>query len=167
MARRTKYTPELVKRLTDAIALGATYRLACQYAGISERQFYTWQRQKPQFLQAIKEAEGRGALGWLAKIERAAEEGTWQAAAWKLERRYPAEYGRRLLEHQGAGGGPIRLRWDDGADTDTDTDTDAHAAAAASVSVSTTNTTNTTATTTTTDDDANDDSAAPAPSRPA
>jgi hypothetical protein len=28
--------------------------------------------------------------------------GTWQAAAWKLERRHPHIYGRRVVEHDGA-----------------------------------------------------------------
>ncbi len=37
-------------------------------------------------------------------IDKAAADGKWQAAAWKLERRYPSQYGRqekRLLEHSG------------------------------------------------------------------
>ena len=37
-------------------------------------------------------------------IDKAAADGKWQAAAWKLERRYPAQYGKqekRLLEHSG------------------------------------------------------------------
>jgi hypothetical protein len=37
-------------------------------------------------------------------IDKAAADGKWQAAAWKLERRYPTQYGRqekRLLEHSG------------------------------------------------------------------
>jgi hypothetical protein len=42
----------------------------------------------------LAEAEGRAAIGWLALIEQAAREGNWQAAAWKLERRYPETYGR-------------------------------------------------------------------------
>ena len=42
-------------------------------------------------------------MGWLAKIEQAANQGHWQAAAWKLERRYPQEYGRTVqnVEHSG------------------------------------------------------------------
>ena len=30
-------------------------------------------------------------------IEMAASEGNWQAAAWKLERRYPETFGRRTV----------------------------------------------------------------------
>ena len=103
MAARSKYTPEVVKRLCDAIALGATYDLACKYAGISDELFRQWRANKVGFLGAVKEAEGRAAIGWLAKIERAANEGTWQAAAWKLERRYPEDYGRTVQSQQHSG----------------------------------------------------------------
>jgi hypothetical protein len=82
-------------------------------------------------------------VGWLAKIEAAANEGAWQAAAWKLERRYPHEYGRSAVEVSGRDGGAIKIdhkvedarevlavrlsrliaaRGDDGRDTDPDSD---------------------------------------------
>jgi hypothetical protein len=96
--RRTKYSPEVVKRLTDAIRLGATYELACAYAGISEDSFARWRAKYADFAEAIKEAEGGAAVGWLARIEQAAKDGTWQAAAWKLERRYPEQYGRQVVD---------------------------------------------------------------------
>ena len=99
MARRTKYTPETVKKLTDAIKLGATYELACGYAGIHYDTFRDWQLHKAEFSEAVKEAEGAAAVGWLLRIEQAARDGTWQAAAWKLERRYPQTYGRTVQEH--------------------------------------------------------------------
>ena len=47
-----------------------------------------------EFHARLTEAEGRAAIGWLAKIEKVANEGDWKAAAWKLERRYPETYGR-------------------------------------------------------------------------
>ena len=118
--RRTKYTPETVDKITQAIRLGATYKLACDYAGISEDTFYQWRNTKSEFSEAIKLAEGEGALKSLAVIERAAngvkgEDGeyilapTWQAAAWKLERRYPDMYGKQRLELTGANGGPVQV----------------------------------------------------------
>lgn len=108
MARPTKYTPDVVKRITDAIKLGATYELAASYGGISYRTFAEWNEKKPQFSQAIKDAEGEAAVKWLAKIETAASDGQWTAAAWKLERRYPRDYGRTVNEHTGKDGGPIK-----------------------------------------------------------
>lgn len=101
MARPTKYEPELVKRVCDAIRLGATYQLACHYGGISYQTFCEWRNAKQEFSDAVKAAEGQAAVGWLAKIEVAASDGNWQAAAWKLERRYPDSYGktRIAIEH--------------------------------------------------------------------
>lgn len=107
--RRSKYTPETVDKLTQAIRLGATYALACNYAGIGVSTFHEWLNAKPEFAEAIKDAEGTGAIGWLAKIEAAASDGNWQAAAWKLERRYPDMYGRNRVELTGANGGPVRV----------------------------------------------------------
>lgn len=113
MARPTKYTPQTIKRITDAIRMGATYELACGYAGISFETFCQWRDKKPEFLEVIKEAEGAAAVGWLAKIEKAASEGEWQAAAWKLERRYPEMYGRKVNDnrnqHSGPANGPIPI----------------------------------------------------------
>lgn len=107
--RRTKYTPETVDKLTQAIRLGATYQLACNYAGIGVSTFHDWLNAKPEFSQAIKEAEGKAAVLWLGKIEQAASDGNWQAAAWKLERRYPDMYGRNRVELTGANGGPVQV----------------------------------------------------------
>ena len=109
MGRKSKYTPDVVDKLTQAIRLGATYVLACDYAGISERTFRSWMETYPPFLQSVKEAEGAAAVGWLAKIEKAASDGNWQAAAWKLERRYPEMYGKQRLELTGANGGPVQV----------------------------------------------------------
>jgi transposase len=109
--RKTKYSDEVVARIVQAIELGATYELAAGYAGISFETLRVWRESKPAFSAALKDAEGRGAIGWLAKIEKAANEGTWQAAAWKLERRYPHDYGKTVQEqqHSGPGGGPIEF----------------------------------------------------------
>jgi hypothetical protein len=98
VARPTKYTPQTVERIVKAIELGATYDLACHYAGISYELFRQWMQDRVAFFEAVKEAEGRAALGWLEKIERAAGDGNWQAAAWKLERRYPHLYGRTVQD---------------------------------------------------------------------
>jgi len=112
MARPTKLTPDVQERICQAIQLGATYELAAQYGGVHYQTFLDWMEKgradvakQPYlaFYEAIKLCEGKAVAGWLAKIEKAASEGSWQAAAWKLERRYPKEYGRTVQEHQGQG----------------------------------------------------------------
>ena len=102
--RPTKYTPETAKKIVDAVRLGATYTLACQYAGIDVSTLENWRQKYSDFSLMIKEAEGAGAVGWLAKIEKAANDGNWTAAAWKLERRYPEMYGRQVrdVNHSGS-----------------------------------------------------------------
>jgi transposase len=106
--RPSKLTPETQQKIVQAITLGATYELAAAYGGIHYDTFNEWMKlgaigKKPysDFSEAVKEAEGRAAVGWLAKIEMAANDGNWQAAAWKLERRYPHSYGRQVQEHAG------------------------------------------------------------------
>lgn len=92
---KSKYTPETVKKILNAIAVGAPYVHACGYAGISQDTFERWRAKHAEFAEAIKNAEGKAVVGWLDKIEKAAAEGNWQAVAWKLERRYHEHFGRR------------------------------------------------------------------------
>jgi hypothetical protein len=135
MPRPSKLTPETVTRIDQAIRMGATYELACKFAGISYQTFRNWitraeaelqRRDNPnvkegtkqwvdeqpyvELFDALQKAEGDAAVGWLAKIEKAANDGNWQAAAWKLERRYPADYNRNRTEVTGADGGSIRTQ---------------------------------------------------------
>jgi transposase len=98
--RKSKYTSETVEKITQAIRLGATYELAASYAGIDHSTFFRWMNDKSDFRDAVKAAEGAGAMQWLAKIEKAASDGNWQAAAWKLERRYPERYGRTVVDNR-------------------------------------------------------------------
>jgi len=120
MGRRTKLTPDVQNRIAQAIQLGATYEQAANYGGVHYTTFGEWMRRGAaakagkfrSFYETIKDAEGKSVVGWLAKIEKAANDGSWQAAAWKLERRYPGDYGRQRIEHTGKDGGAIVVNWD-------------------------------------------------------
>lgn len=116
MPRQTKLTPECQKRILDALSVGATHRLACEYGGISQETFYTWIEKgkagKPpytEFLEAFTRTQGTAAVGWLAKIEAAADAGDWRAVAWKLERRYPEEYGKQVQDVTHKFTGPLQV----------------------------------------------------------
>jgi len=103
MAAKGKYTQATIDAITQALKLGATYRRACAAAGISEQTFNEWRRNKASFSEAIEKAEYDFTQRHLEVIEKAAtKDGTWQASAWMLERRYPSEYGKQVQEHQGA-----------------------------------------------------------------
>lgn len=96
VGRPTKFTPETREKLLTAIRKGAPYEIACNYARISYEAFRDWIQKAEkgedaefvQFLQDLREAEGHTALIWLDKIDKAMNEGAWQPAAWKLERRH-------------------------------------------------------------------------------
>jgi len=116
MGRKLKLTPEVQADIVRALGVGATHEHACQYAGIGHAVFYTWLKKGGEgkspyleFLEAVKKAESRAVVGWLAHIEEAARTGSWQASAWKLERRYPKDYGRQVAEHTGQPVGPIEF----------------------------------------------------------
>lgn len=103
--RPTKLNDEVIKKLTQAIRVGATYEIACMYAGITYQTFQNWRHAAesktsgPEFdlFEAITRAEGEAAIKWLALIEKHADaDAHW--AAWKLERRYPEHYGRTVTD---------------------------------------------------------------------
>lgn len=93
--RKTRYTPETVERITDALRRGMTHKLACAAARIHVDTFYTWIAQYPEFSEAVKKAEADFAQKNLAIIQDAADNGSWQASAWLLERRHPEDYRQR------------------------------------------------------------------------
>ena len=95
MARPSKYTPAVVDKIVEALEAGASYKVAAAYAGIHFDTFNEWRERFSEFSDLVKKAEAEAAVGWLEVIDNAAIDGTWQAAAWKLERRYPDEWGRR------------------------------------------------------------------------
>ncbi len=96
VGRPSKFTPEAREKLLTALRKGAPYELACNYARISYSLFREWvieaeRGENPdfvEFLDNLREVEGHTALIWLDKIDKAMNDGAWQAAAWKLERRH-------------------------------------------------------------------------------
>jgi hypothetical protein len=102
----SKCTEEVIDKLEEAIRLGAVYEHACNYAGISYQTFRNWilqgeqakSGQKKEFVKRIRKAEGDATKKWLGMIEAAARDGNWPAAAWKLERRYPSDYGKHIKQ---------------------------------------------------------------------
>ena len=103
MGRKLIPIEPYIEKLEQAIQIGATYELAAMYAGISEKTFQRWRDKaatapdgSPLALlrERLRQAEGRAAISWLARIEKVANEGDWRAAAWKLSKRYPETYDR-------------------------------------------------------------------------
>jgi len=92
--RPSKYTPERVKRITDALAAGNSRKAAAAYGGISDDALGSWMRRYADFADAVKSAEAQAEVAHVANIAQASRDGSWQASAWWLERRRHQEWGR-------------------------------------------------------------------------
>mgnify|MGYP003347556616 CR=1 FL=1 len=77
--RPTKYTPERVKRILDAIRIGAHYVDAARAAGIHVDTFIEWRKTYPEFSEAVEEADGACMVACMAKIQKAANAGQWRS----------------------------------------------------------------------------------------
>ena len=86
-----------VRKAEEARRLGMTMALTADYIGITERNLYIWKEKGEagstaaggvylEFAQAIKSGTAQGAALSLARIQKAAKGGIWQADAWIMER---------------------------------------------------------------------------------
>lgn len=108
--RPLKLTESVKINLLSALRKGASYELACHYAGIAYSTFRNWMLKGDgaqeyetgdiflDFFVEVKKAEADAALKWLEHIDLAVENGHWQAAAWKLERRYSKDYAKNQIK---------------------------------------------------------------------
>jgi hypothetical protein len=62
--RPTLYRREMCDRLVEAMAEGLTAEAAAVRIGIMARSLFNWQKQHPEFLQAIQEGRQRSQLWW-------------------------------------------------------------------------------------------------------
>jgi hypothetical protein len=104
-------------RIVQALDAGAFFDDACSFAGVSRSAAYEWlargkaareeqddkgegyeltanDRAYLDFADAVEKTRATVVVRNLAIIRNAAQDGTWQAAAWYLERTMPQKYGR-------------------------------------------------------------------------
>lgn len=122
--RPTKLNFDTHNKIITAIRAGNYIETAAAYAGINKSTLYDWLKrgerekqrvaknprykirksEKPyvEFSNAVEKALAEAEIRDVAIIAKAAEE-QWQAAAWRLERKFPDRWGRRVLdvEHKG------------------------------------------------------------------
>ena len=104
--RPTKCSAKVIADCERIQSIGGTDLITADYAGISISVFYEWLRKGERdptsvyghFAAAIKRGRSQSALFNLTAVENAVRKGTWQAAAWMLERRH--KY--RMMETVGA-----------------------------------------------------------------
>ena len=131
MGRPTKLTPKIQEEILQVIRSGNYIETACAYTGINKSTFYLWlkrgarekdrvannprakirknEKKYVDFSNAVEKALAHAEIRDVAIIGKAAEK-EWQAAAWRLERKFPDRWGRKdkySLEHSGKDGGPI------------------------------------------------------------
>lgn len=101
VGRKPKLTPEVQKIVCDCVFDGLTYEKSAQCAGIGKSTFFRWMAMGEdescesiyrEFRDAVKKAEADLVREQLRIIKTAGAKGTWQAAAWHLERRFPEDY---------------------------------------------------------------------------
>jgi hypothetical protein len=104
MGRPSKLTKELQQRIGYNIALGLTYSLAADAAGITYKTFNEYmnrgQTEKSGkyylFYKYIQKCNADAAKVLLERINEAAKGGDTQMCTWILERRFNEDFGRRV-----------------------------------------------------------------------
>lgn len=87
--------PAILKLVAEGARVGLTFELIAKHSGIHIATLYKWAKQGREgselhqpFAAALDNNESRGAVACMARIHKAAAGGTWQAAAWIMERRH-------------------------------------------------------------------------------
>jgi hypothetical protein len=105
-----KITPAVEARLLQLLQAGATKRDASQACGINEDTLYRHLKKSADFAERLTKAQAEAACANVLVVRKAAQAGTWQAAAWWLERRRPEDWGRiDRLELTGKDRKPIEI----------------------------------------------------------
>ena len=107
MGRQSKLTPEVQETICKYLRAGNAFKTACEAAGIGYATGKQWRQRgedrHPErdtgedyvaFVAAVEKAEAEALARCAAVVQKAAIDGSVQAATWFLERRAPAEWGR-------------------------------------------------------------------------
>ena len=131
VGRPTKLTSEIQEELVKTIKAGNYIETASAYVGLAPFTVREWIRRgereanrlntdkeaRPiksetpylEFSIAVRQAQAEAEIRDVVIIGNAARE-SWQAAAWRLERKFPDRWGRKdKHELSGPGGGPVQV----------------------------------------------------------
>jgi hypothetical protein len=103
MARPSKLSPDVTKRIGENIALGLTYSLAAEAAGITYQTFNEWHKKGKnsksgeyfEFYKFIQKCNADAAKKCLERLNESAKAGNCTVCMWILERRFSEDFGRR------------------------------------------------------------------------
>ena len=110
MARPSKLSSDITKRIGENIALGLPYSLAAEAAGITYQTFHEWHKKGKNsksgeyfdFYKFIQKCNADAAKKCLERLNEAAKAGNCTVCMWILERRFPEEFGRRVYRKMNA-----------------------------------------------------------------
>jgi len=119
MARPAKLTPEVQRLIVEAVKAGNYMETAAQYANIGVSTFYRWMaegegskapKKQREFREAVMQARAQAEVRNVTLIQQAANDGSWQAASWFLERSFQNKWGRTgKVELTGANGDALKV----------------------------------------------------------
>ena len=115
MAGKKKISEEKIKQIVEAVRAGNFIETAAAFAGLSKQTLYNWLKEgmrerdrrengeKPdrtkdmyvKFSIDIEQAMAEAEMRDVEIITKAAEQ-QWQAAAWRLERKFPDRWGKKV-----------------------------------------------------------------------
>lgn len=102
MARKSKITPEIINEVKDCIRLGMSYAATAGVIGITPDTFYNWMAWGKEgktpyapLYGSVREAEAYLMQDCLLKLRKAADLGNLENIRFILERRFPAEWGKK------------------------------------------------------------------------
>jgi hypothetical protein len=120
-------TPAAHERIVGMLASGCTVEVAASAVGVRRETLHRWLQRGQEareareagqalparsraylaLLDAAEEARSKAEVTALATIQRAARSGSWQAAAWWLERTVPERYAAAKAARRATPGRPV------------------------------------------------------------
>ena len=91
---RTKKSPERMQAVLDNIRDGQPITRAARLAGLNPDTVHRWRKEDEEFDEAVEDALEFQIAVLTAKVDRASDT-DWKAAAWRLERLRPDEFGSK------------------------------------------------------------------------
>jgi len=118
MASPRKLNPEVHETIVEHVRSGSFVSVAAQQAGISPSTFRTWMERGEMeeariaegfdpnpdeavflaFKKDVDSARAEAEIESVKMVRMASRNGTWQAAAWYLERSFPQRWARNRIE---------------------------------------------------------------------
>lgn len=91
---RVKKSPELLGEILQTIRDGQPITRAARLCGVNPDTVHRWRNEDPEFNEALEEALEFQIAVLTRKVDQASDT-DWKAAAWRLERLRPDEFGSK------------------------------------------------------------------------